>query len=92
MPLFLAVRAGDGIRTRECLLGNRATLRSAAPLAFPWISAMTPSVIRRIKRLNSARVASRALAGPMLSVSRRLLIDHCLWLSPFPAGSLENWK
>ena len=33
--LFLAVRAGDGIRTREYLLGNRATLRSPAPLAFP---------------------------------------------------------
>jgi hypothetical protein len=31
----LALGAGDGIRTRESLLGNRATLRSAAPLAFP---------------------------------------------------------
>jgi hypothetical protein len=33
--LLLASRAGDGIRTRESLLGNRATLRSPAPLAFP---------------------------------------------------------
>ena len=42
MRLFVAVRAGDGIpwpdgpggRTRECLLGNRATLSSPTPLAF----------------------------------------------------------
>ena len=33
--LFLAMRAGDGIRTRECLLGNRTTLRLPARLAFP---------------------------------------------------------
>jgi len=65
MRLLLAVRAGDGIRTRECLLGNRATLSSPAPLAFPWISAMTPSLIRRIKRLSSAGSARRALAGAL---------------------------
>jgi hypothetical protein len=43
MGLFLVVRAGDGIswpvglggRTRECLLGNRATLSSPESLAFP---------------------------------------------------------
>jgi len=35
MHLFLAVRAGDGIRTRECLLGNRATLRSPGCLVIP---------------------------------------------------------
>ena len=47
--LYSASRAGDGIRTRECLLGNRVTLSSPVPLAFPWIPAMTPSVTRRIK-------------------------------------------
>jgi hypothetical protein len=33
--LYSASRAGDGIRTREYLLGNRVTLSSPAPLAFP---------------------------------------------------------
>jgi len=49
MHLISAVRAGDGIRTREYLLGKRTTLGSVGPLAFPWILAMTPSVNLRIK-------------------------------------------
>jgi len=35
MSFLLAGRAGDGIRTREYLLGNRTTLSSPEALAFP---------------------------------------------------------
>jgi hypothetical protein len=93
MCLLLAARAGDGIRTREYLPGNRATLSSPAPLAFPWISAMTPSLIRRIKRLTSDRFARHACTyRPNSPVSCFLLVDRYLWHSPLPVRNLEDWR
>jgi len=53
-----------GGRTRGSLLENWATLRPPARLAFPWFSAMTPSLIRRTKWLTSGRFARHALADP----------------------------
>jgi len=47
--LFLALRAGDGIRTRESLLGNTHSFSSLDPLEFPWILAIMHSVTRRMK-------------------------------------------
>jgi len=43
MHLFLAVRAGDGIRTRKCLLGKRTAFSSPDQHAHRRISAMASS-------------------------------------------------